>query len=144
MVALCPTEQIDTVWDKASGLIEKSLQLSGRHDKEDIHEGLVAGRFQLWIAAVDGKIVAACISGLVPYPKRPMLNVLFLGGTQMDKWLADLIDKLKRFAVHNELNGIEFAGRKGWLRALDKFGFQDKAVLMELSFEQGFNTNNAI
>lgn len=107
--------------------------MSGRHNPEDIHDGLVDGKFQLWMASVDGNLVAACISGLVPYPQRPMLNVLFVGGTQMDKWLADLIDKLKRFAVHNNLNGIEMVGRNGWLRTLDKFGFEDKAIMMELS-----------
>ncbi len=95
---------------------------------------VLAGTAQLWLIYEDRLLIAAIVTELRPYPKRTM-NVLLAGGTKMEIWLAEFIDRLKRFAKYNTCDRIEMVGRKGWLRKLDKFGFvKSPVVMMELEF----------
>ena len=54
------------------------------------------------------------------------LNVSFLGGTDMNVWLPELIRQLKEYASYNFCISIEQTGRKGWLKTLEPYGFEDQ------------------
>lgn len=134
-VAICPKDELGKFWPIAARLLSKAVdRCEGRQTVEDTFKLVASGDCHLWLMAIDGRIVAAGVTEARAYPSRRILNVLFVGGSRMELWLQIFIDHLKRFAAHNNCDGIEMIGRKGWLKTLDRFGFRDqKAVLMELA-----------
>jgi hypothetical protein len=46
----------------------------------------------------------------------------------MDGWEALVSDAMDRFAKENDCSGIELWGRKGWLRRLAKYGYEEYGI----------------
>lgn len=104
----------------------------GRNEAEDIYWLACSGKAQLWLCSVEGQIVAACVTEIKEYPAATSLDVLFVGGKKLGDWVAQLIEKLERYAKFARCSRIEMAGRPGWLRILNRYGFSHTpAVFME-------------
>ena len=82
----------------------------------------------------DDKVIAAFTTRLIVYPQRKALALDWVGGTQMKEWENQLIDTMKRYANKLDCSHLEGYGRKGWGRALKKYGFYPEyiAYRMEL------------
>ena len=80
------------------------------------------------------KIIAAFTTRLIQYPRRRALALDWVGGTQMKEWEDQLIDTMKRYGNELGCSHLEGYGRKGWGRALKKYGFYPEyiAYRMEL------------
>ncbi len=82
----------------------------------------------------DDSIVAAFTTRLLVYPQRKALALDWVGGERMKEWEDQLIDTMRRYANELECSHLEGYGRKGWGRALKKYGFYPEyiAYRMEL------------
>jgi hypothetical protein len=71
---------------------------------------------------------AALTTKFVDYPNIRGLKVLFTGGYEGDLWFPEMNKILKGWAKDNGCKFVEFTGRKGWQRKLDKLGWKPEYV----------------
>jgi len=104
--------------------IEAALEHSnGTHEYEDIVEGLIRGRYQLW-PAPEGCIVTEILT----FPRRKILNI-FLASGNLNQILV-MHDDLYDWAKARGCDGGMMTGRPGWERVLEKDGWKRKWVTM--------------
>ena len=135
-VSLVPQEAIGSVWKDVEGILDKAVDTVKDKSKViDILTGIYEGMYVLWVVMnEDDKIIAAFTTRLIQYPRRRALALDWVGGTQMKEWEDQLIDTMKRYANELGCSHLEGYGRKGWGRALKKYGFYPEyiAYRMEL------------
>jgi hypothetical protein len=123
------------LWPIAKQFLAKSVELAhGAFDLDDIHTLLVNKDAQLW-AVHDGEIKAVAVTQIMIYPKQKRLKLFLLGGNDMAKWEKSISDTFDNFAKANGCDGVELYGRKGWLRNLKQFGYNDYEVTMIKTFK---------
>lgn len=130
-------EYIDTIWPTVAQLLLPAEKYNnGRYGIGDIYKGIMANKYQLWLAYEplhkDAEIYAAVVTQVVNYPTgKRICNILFVGGFQMKLWLKDMNDIIEEWAKKCGCSAIEGTGRKGWIKALQKYGGKINAVLLE-------------
>jgi hypothetical protein len=105
--------------------IEDALAYAGgTHTFDDIVDGIVTGRMQLWPAPR-----GCAVTEIVIYPKKKVLHV-FLAGGEMDQ-LFDMIDGAAKWGRAQGCTSMTLAGRLGWQRAMKPLGWDAKMIVME-------------
>ena len=135
-VSLVPQEAIGSVWKDVDGILKRAVDtVKDKSEVIDILTGIYEGMYVLWVVMnEDDKIIAAFTTRLIQYPRRKALALDWVGGTQMKEWEDQLIDTMKRYGNELGCSHLEGYGRKGWGRALKKYGFYPEyiAYRMEL------------
>lgn len=135
-VSLVPQEAIGSVWKDVDEILKRAVDtVKDKSEVIDILTGVYEGMYALWIVMnEDDKIIAAFTTRLIQYPRRRALALDWVGGTQMKEWEDQLIETMKRYANELDCSHLEGYGRKGWGRALKKYGFYPEyiAYRMEL------------
>ena len=131
-----PQEAIGSVWKDVDGILKRAVDtVKDKSEVIDILTGVYEGMYVLWVVMnEDDKIIAAFTTRLIQYPRRRALALDWVGGTQMKEWEDQLIDTMKRYGNELGCSHLEGYGRKGWGRALKKYGFYPEyiAYRMEL------------
>tara|TARA_R100000544_G_C2226999_1_gene61470 strand:- start:3510 stop:3980 length:471 start_codon:yes stop_codon:yes gene_type:complete len=135
-------QDIYLIWKDINKFLERSCKRSnGRHTVDTIYKQLINNEVNLWIAFnPDEDLIKGCvITNFVYYPTGlKMLNILQLGGKNMENWMEIVRPIITKWAKQNECNGIEAIGRKGvsnWLTKKDK-NWTENNVHYELQFEE--------
>ena len=135
-VSLVPQEAIGSVWKDVDEILKRAVDtVKDKSEVIDILTGIYEGMYVLWVVMnEDDKIIAAFTTRLIQYPRRRALALDWVGGTQMKEWEDQLIDTMKRYGNELGCSHLEGYGRKGWGRALKKYGFYPEyiAYRMEL------------
>ena len=135
-VSLVPQEAIGSVWKDVDEILKRAVDtVKDKSEVIDILTGVYEGMYALWVVMnEDDKIIAAFTTRLIQYPRRRALALDWVGGTQMKEWEDQWVDTMKRYANELDCSHIEGYGRKGWGRALKKYGFYPEyiAYRMEL------------
>lgn len=106
--------------------IEAALEYSGgTHIYEDVERGILEGRMQIW----PGKNGCA-VTELVRYPQKMVLNV-FLAAGEMDA-ILDMLESAKLWGLSQGCSSMTVAGRKGWKRVLEPYGFKEVFTVLEV------------
>ena len=136
-VSIVPPERVHECWDEVAPLLQPAVDRSGgRFLMEDVYHLVATGENHLWVVFEDGVIVACCTTAFTEYPRKRMLTGQFLGGSQMTEWVPKLDAVLQQWGTDHGCSGIELTGRKGWLRVLDKIGWDITFYIMEKSYGQ--------
>lgn len=135
-VSLVPTEAVGHVWKDVDRVLKKAVAtVDNKAEMIDILDGIYDGTYVLWVV-IDEKddVIAAFTTRLIVYPQRRALALDWVGGTRMKEWEDQLIDTMRRYANELDCSHLEGYGRKGWGRALKKYGFYPEyiAYRMEL------------
>jgi len=110
--------------DECRAFLEPALEYSGgTHEWEDIAEGVHSTRMQLW-----ANERGAAITEILEYPRKRVLNV-FLAGGDMDQ-ILEMLDSAKAWGAQQGCDAIMMSGRKGWLRVLNKHGWEERFSTM--------------
>lgn len=113
------------LWNEAKKYLEDAIALNrGEFDLPDIYNLIREKKMQLW-GIHDGGLKAVMVTEVVEYPKAKRVRVVLIGGYEMDAWLPLVIDSLDRFKDQVGADGIEILGRRGWVRELAKYGYQE-------------------
>lgn len=126
MIARVPPEDLYIVWNIVEKLIKKALD--DCYTSEDIYNGLMQDRFQLFISFEKSKVESAVITEIAAYPRKKICRYFLAGGNNLDNWLTPIQETIEKFAIKNGCQAIEVAGRKGWLKKLK--GYKQKIYLM--------------
>ena len=127
MICLCPPVDIEKAWVFVWPLLQEAVERSlGRDTESALKQMLIDGHYQLWMAGEPGRLSACCATRVAEYPSgKKVLNIVALGGKQFEQWAQELLDTLKKFSLENKCTSIEFVGRRGWMRKLPEYGFED-------------------
>lgn len=108
--------------------IEAALAYSGgTHTFEDVCNGVLSGRMQLW-PAENG----CCVTEIVSYPQKTVLNG-FLAGGDMGR-ILDMIPAIENWARLQGCDGVELTGRRGWVRVFAPMDYRETAVTLRKDF----------
>src|SRR3990167_913846 len=113
------------VWHQISPIVTKALPYAdGKYTLEDIYINIINKQMQLWVVSgSDEGPYSICITKMVNYPQKKVLNIMFCAGKHLPVWVH-YIESLKEFARNNQCDAIEEYGRQGWSRYLEKWGFE--------------------
>ena len=135
-VSLVPKEAVGSVWKDVDEILNRAVDtVKDKSEVIDILTGVYEDMYALWVVMNDDdKVIAAFTTRLIQYPRRRALALDWVGGTQMKEWEDQLIDTMKRYGNELGCSHLEGYGRKGWGRALKKYGFYPEyiAYRMEL------------
>ena len=129
-VSAIPAEYVETVWSECAPLLRRAIEYAnGEFDIDDVLGWLKNRDMQLWVA-IDDKIVMACTTEVLDYPKKRVLRAILVGGDGMRDWIGDLDRALAEYAKQIGAKSIEAVGRKGWIRALGAHGWKENQVIL--------------
>lgn len=114
-------------------MLVPAIQYSGgRIDARSVFEWLMDGRYILWVVHTeDFSPKAALVTRVAHYPRKSLLAVDLCGGTALEEWAAEADRTFRDYAHHLGLDGVELAGRAGWVRALRPLGWHQMGVLVD-------------
>jgi hypothetical protein len=109
--------------------IEDALAYSGgTHTFEDVEQRILESHLQLWPAER-----GCAVTEIVIYPRKKVLHV-FLAGGEMDQ-IIDMIDSAVAWSKTQGCTSMTIAGRHGWRRVLEKYGYKPVLTVLEKEFE---------
>lgn len=107
-------------------VIERALPYTHKtHELDDIVLMLVQGRARLWTTEN-----SFCIVEKVVYPRQVNYHV-FLAGGDMDE-LRGLHEQIIEVAKADGAEAVTLTGRRGWVRALAAWGWEEVYATMRL------------
>ena len=128
-------DDIGAVWPMFKRHAEKVVPLTR---KRRCYTGLLMDLMKssenLWLAMDGGEVIGFCTSAVVPYDEITLLQVRMLAGDRFDEWIDQMHDVLEDFARENGCGGMELIGRRGWVRKLDRFGWNEAFTTVEKRF----------
>jgi hypothetical protein len=139
VIAMVPPSMIDFVWSKCLPHLETVAQKAPNDICIDtIHDRLLAGDILL-AAILDGDEVVAVNTLEVETMDTgdKILYIPITGGSRMDEWMERFLEIAHGIAkVHNciELRGL--AVRKGWLRKLSDYGWEEHFVTIKCKVKE--------
>lgn len=98
----------------------------GEYSLDDIIEGLSVGSHQGW--NVDGLYAVTIIQD---YPKKRICMVQLCGGTMTKEALEKGLSLIEAFAKQNDCDSLQLCGRIGWVKVLNKYGFNQQYVVLD-------------
>lgn len=101
----------------------------GAFDEDDIYNLILQEKMQLW-GIHDGDLKAVAVTEIIIYPKIKRLRIVLIGGHEIDFWEALAEKTFNDFAKEKGCSGIEILGRRGWVRRLEKYGYQELETIV--------------
>lgn len=130
-----PAEQIGAAWPSIHPLIERALR-HGQGDgttAEHVRAKLLLGDSRLWVAQLeDGRILGGVIWAARRYDTGVKIHVDFIFGTDLSEWLSDLMMLGRHVQIETGAMCIEGSCRPGLAKILKRYGWREKAVIMEM------------
>jgi hypothetical protein len=110
--------------------IEDALEYSGgTHNFDDVADGIMEGRLQLWPAER-----GCAVTEIVIYPRVKVLHV-FLAGGEMDQ-IIDMINSAVAWSKTQGCTSMTISGRHGWQRVLEKHGFEPVMTVLKKEYDE--------
>lgn len=132
MISAVPNESIDLVWNTLLPQIEKALScgMGDGETKESLLEGVKDGSMFMIVAHEGDDIYAGGVLSVQEHPNKKTLFVELLAGKDLDKWIEESDDTLKRIKDEIKADCIEASCRPGLTKRLKNW--KTKATIMEL------------
>lgn len=126
---LCiPPDKVRAIWPRILPMVEAAYLAVDEFAPPDLLDWLVAGKGLLWIAVLDGSVVAALTTSLVKKPSGLACRMVSCGGSDMDRWL-DRESQIVEYARGEGCVKVTAEGRLGWSRILP--GYEATRVFLE-------------
>jgi|TARA_R110000823_G_scaffold279527_1_gene397785 hypothetical protein len=122
--------------------IESALKhSSGEWTTQQIIQGAISDpqNFHVWEVFDDGEFVAIGTTRLIQYNNFVSLHIITLGGKTNDKmteWTEEFATQMSKFP---QIDCLEFTGRRGLLKPLEKAGWKERYTTMRKSLKETFD-----
>jgi hypothetical protein len=129
-------EDVAIIADGLRPVVEGVIPYAGgRYTADDLIGQCSRGELILWVIHENDQIVAFVGAMSVQYPLKSVLSLQFCAGERMDEWLDDYMAVAVETAKDMGCSCIELAGRKGWERAMARFGFRHYYSSLEMDVQ---------
>ena len=117
---LVAQEDIDTIWDEVKSLIKKTND--SILNENDVYKFLKEGTYNLYIITDEtNKIITAITITILKYPRDYACKIVTCGGSRIDEWLDDFLEKIEIIAKDYGCSYLDIDGRSGWSKLLKDF-----------------------
>lgn len=124
-VSFIPAEYAVEIWPKIRGYIRSATERTGgRYEPEDVLYEILDGKLLLWAVIEGTEILGVATTRFMEYPRKKTLMVPFLAGKGFSDWGGEVVATLGKWAANNGCSAMEAAGRPGWERILDAYGYK--------------------
>lgn len=128
------SDRLDLVWPAILPWIEVACRRGlGRYEPEDFCSAIRRRDMQLWIAARDDVIEAACITEIVRYPRKTFVRIVVGTGHRRHRW-QHFAGFIERWARERGCDGAESVMRPGWKKIFGPTGWVMSHIFMEKEF----------
>jgi hypothetical protein len=128
-VSAVPYEAVDVIWDDVEKLIDPAIEMDRFNDVDSIKKRIKKRELALWIALDEsGEIKAAIVTRVADYPKCRSLELEWVGGKEMSKWLVEFDETLTKYGKSLNCAIMHGGGRAGWERSLKDLGWRRETV----------------
>ena len=117
-VRLPPIEEVAEKWHLIAPMLRTATRRTGCYEPIDLLQMAMRGQVGIWICEVAGTVRAAIVTQIEQYPRKRVLEVMFLGGSDLRDWLDDAMDVLIAHAQQTGCDHLATLGRPGWARVL--------------------------
>ena len=132
LLAILP-DKVDSVLDDAVRLLDPAVRRQSHNVTiEHIVDDLRNGLSLLWLAYVDGKVMAAVVTCIVKQPLRKNMKIEWMGGEKMHLWGQEVFAILTKVAKEAKLDAIEADGRKGFQKYAEAASFREMYTHFEM------------
>jgi hypothetical protein len=116
-------DRIDDVWPEVESQIQRALDYTrGELTTDYIKTQLESGN-ALLLLALDGAILASIVCEIVDTASLRVCHIIACGGEKADIWLDKWHEVIVPLAKEQGCRRISLSGRKGWVKKLQKYGF---------------------
>ena len=125
-------EQSLQFWGEIEPHIKAALEFDAYNmmTMAKLKEQIGTGYARVILCADDSRILAATVVTLFLNTKSErILHVIATGGTESHRWLEVLTSFLHDMAAGENCAAVTMAGRPGWARKLNKFGYKMDMIL---------------
>ena len=127
-----PSERLNEVWEDCEPYIAMG---NGKSRDEmsvtDIYERLSEARMQLWLVFNEDKeIISVLTTEIIDYPRKTVCRIVTLGGKDLDIWVEDWLETIEAWALENDCVAIETVCRKGFIKKLERFGYENAYTVL--------------
>jgi hypothetical protein len=130
-VSAVPVEYVDGLMSGISSLTETLVpHMEKLYTIESMVEGFKNGTMVPWVVVSDGEIEAFIATETFQCPLRKVLVLRFGAAKNMASCIDLVLNTLEQHARDNGCSSVEISGRMGWLRALDKHGYEPAYVTL--------------
>lgn len=129
--------KVDRVWPLARSQLMLALSWTRKANLESIHERLLSGSAQLWMAFLpdQNRILCSCVTDIHVWESGYItVRVLLVGGGRLELW-RHLIGGLEGYSRAEGAQGIEVIGRKGWEKVFKADGFTHSETVIVKEFD---------
>jgi len=114
---MIPREEVEKVWPQIEPYMKSAAEYThGRFTADDIKDQVLQYDHTLWVAFDDEAIKGAVVTGVLYYPKRTSLSMVFTGGININTWKDPMLALLRKWAKDKGCDVIESTGRPGWAK----------------------------
>ena len=93
--------------------------------------------FHVWEVLIDGLPVAIATTRVITYNNFTSLHIMTLGGSGVYEDMPGLITHFEEMVRNYEhIDYLEFTGRKGFLKQLNKVGWKEQYIVMRKKLKE--------
>mgnify|MGYP000238068780 CR=1 FL=1 len=139
---LATQEHYDLYWAQCVPLIDKVVAkaIYGEFTTDDIYNSATQGQMFVFICKKDEgeypDVKFVIVMEHVQYPKLDALNVVAIGGSQLNPFFGKFWEKLCGWAYMNGIRAIEALVSPAMARVITRFGFEHKYAQMRLNLNE--------
>lgn len=128
-ISLVRRHLVPLIWPKVEAFLARATDLSeGRYDIKDLYERLTKhDDWYLWVVFETEEphnIIGAITTTWSHYPQMKTVHGQFLGGERLDEWQDRFCDLMEEWGRDSKCDAIEFTGRRGWTRLVNRNGYR--------------------
>jgi len=138
-ITLVPSGYVNSLWFEVRDYLGPAVaRTRGRWSMEYLHAAILNEHQHLWLAFdQDNKIDGVGTTEFVDYPCKRMLAIQFLGGSNFNSWVWDMVDRFNGWATDNYCDGIEATARSGFWKWLEQDGYTRSFTVFEKRLNDG-------
>ena len=122
--------ELSVVWPEVQSWLEVSLaEFPSLLTTDFLRESIANNRYALWVVRFGHQSFAVAVTEIV-VGKFSAINVLAMGGIDMEYWIESFTKRLEDYARECNCSYIFEMGRKGWVRVLKPLGWTEGPVAM--------------
>ncbi len=139
---LSSQDLVNTYWGATAPLLEKVVEESmhGEMTVQDMYDSVLAGRFYAFVLKNDEgespDVAFVLILEINKYPQLNMMNIVALGGRQLDLLRSKYWSHICGWAYMNGARQLEALVSPNMERVLEEFGFKEVYKLVRLDLTE--------
>ena len=124
---------IDDAWPQIAPLLRKSQRrVANSIGMDDLKHDLEARGQQLWAVKVEDKLKAVILTTILKHPRRSVLRITHIAGSEMKVWMEGALATLVEAAQALGCDAIDAEGRLGWIKHASKCKFKEVSRTYEM------------